>query len=187
MKIDINIELSKIEAIETEASNAPDLKTAERLFKKVTQMRNKLQDRVIESTKVDSQLANALKAQREQVYFRVTRSVNGKFQNRFCGPRTIKNAMKHSVGCIGDKLDLIVMCRHNNRYTPGEIAALCGTKETKVASHKSNEHFKKFGIVYSRNAAGKLNFNVPYRHQIKFDKYLIESGIIPAKLKKKKA
>jgi hypothetical protein len=185
--INIDTELSKIEAIETEASNAPDLKTAERLFKKVTQMRNKLQDRVIESTKVDTQLAAALKAQREQVYFRVTRSVNGKFQNRFCGPRSVKNAMNHSVGCIGDKLDLLVMCGHNNRYTPGEIAALCGTKTTKVSSHKTNEHMKKFNIVYGRNAAGKLNFTVPYRHQIKFEKYLIESGIIPAKPKKKKA
>jgi hypothetical protein len=181
--INIDTELSKIEAIETEAKNAPDLKTAERLFSKVNAMRNKLQDRVIESTKVDSQLAAALKAQREQVYFRVTRSVNGKFQNRFCGPRTVKNAMNHSVGCIGDKLDLIIMCSHNNRYTPGELAALCGTKTTKVASHKTNEHFKKFNITYGRNAAGKLNFNVPYRHQIKFEKYLIESGIIPARKK----
>jgi hypothetical protein len=185
--IDINTELQKIETLETEASNAPDLKTAEKMFKKVNAMRNKLQDRVIEKTQINMQLANALKAQREQVYFRVTRSVNGKFQNRFCGPRTVKNAMNHSVGCIGDKLDLIVMCQHNNRYNPAELAALCGTKETKVASHKSNEHMKKFNIVYGRNQAGKLNFSVPYRHQIKFEKYLIESGIIPAKPKKKKA
>jgi hypothetical protein len=184
MSINIEIELSKIEEIEDKAKSAADLKTAERLFSKVTAMRNKLQDRVIESTKVNSQLAQALKAQREQVYFRVTRSTNGKFQQRFCGPRTIKNAMNHSVGCIGDKLDLIVMCGHNNRYTAGEIAALCGTKTTKVSSHKSNEHFKKFGIEYSRNQAGKLNFSVPYRHQIAFNKYLIESGIIPAKKKK---
>jgi hypothetical protein len=181
--INIDTELSKIEAIEIEASNAPDLKTAEKLFRKVTAMRNKLQDAVIEKTEINPQLSAALKAQREAVYFRVTRSVNGKFQQRFCGPRGVKNAMNHSAGCIGDKLDLIVMCQHNNRYSAAELAALCGTKETKVSSHKTNEHMKKFGIVYGRNQAGKLNFTVPYRHQIRFEKYLIEAGIIPARKK----
>jgi hypothetical protein len=176
--IDINAELNKIEMIEDKAKNTPDLKTAEKLFKKVNQMRNKLQDRVLSETGLDIVFANAIKKQRQTASRRVTRSVNGKYQQRSCGPRAVRNCFGHAAGTIGETIDNLIINGLNNRLSPGEAAAICGTKRTKIYSHTANELNKKFGIVFSINEkTGKIEFTVPYKTGLIIDRYRKQVGL----------
>lgn len=93
---------------------------------------------------------------------RLTRSTNGKMQQRSTGNRGVKNAFGHSIGTIGADIDNVI--RHaelSGRFSKAEIAALCGTKNSKINSHLNNELNKKLGLVYSVDANGKLKYEFP--------------------------
>jgi hypothetical protein len=92
----------------------------------------------------------------------ITRSTNGKLQQRSTGERKVRNLFNHAVGTIGADIDNIV--RHDGlsgRFSIAEIAALTGTKLSKVRSHLNNECRKKYGLIYRVNENGKLTFEFP--------------------------
>ena len=93
---------------------------------------------------------------------RLTRSTNGKYQQRSTGNRGVKNAFGHAIGTIGSDIDNVI--RHpelSGRLSKNEIAANAGTKTSKVNSHLNNELSKKYGLVYSVDQNGKLKYHFP--------------------------
>jgi hypothetical protein len=95
--------------------------------------------------------------QKNAAHRTLSRSTNGKMQQRSNGRRAVKNAFFHAIGTIGADIDNII--RHpelSGRFSKLEIAAYCGTKLSKVNSHLNNELKKKFGLDYRVNENGKL-------------------------------
>lgn len=91
-----------------------------------------------------------------------SRSTNGKIQRRSTGERAVKNLFGHAIGTIGADIDNVI--RHpemSGRYSKAELAAVCGTKTSKINSHLRNELTKKFGLIYRVNSNGKLVFEFP--------------------------
>jgi hypothetical protein len=176
--IDINAELNKIEMIEDKAKSAASEAAATRFFNQANKKREELQNRVLSETGLDTVFANAIKKQRQTASRRVTRSVNGKYQQRSCGPRAVRNCFGHAAGTIGETIDNLIINGLNNRLSPGEAAAICGTKRTKIYSHTANELNKKFGIVFSINEkTGKIEFTVPYKTGLIIDRYRKQVGL----------
>jgi hypothetical protein len=100
--------------------------------------------------------------QRNAAGRRITRSTHGRLQQRSTGARAVKNLFSHAVGTIGGDIDRII--RHpslSGRYSKGEMAALCGTKTSKINSHLNNELSKKLGLVYKVDENGKLAWEWP--------------------------
>jgi outer membrane biosynthesis protein TonB len=84
------------------------------------------------------ELQKAIENQTNAMKIIITRSTNGKTQQRMVGSRKFKNNYGHFYGTIGSKIDRLI---ENGAFTKKQIQNYAGTKMSKVNSHIS--HLRK--------------------------------------------
>ncbi len=173
----IETAMLRIETLHKQLQNAASQIEAEKINDMLTAAYEAAQNSIIERTDFSPELKQLVLKQRTQTFFTITRSVGGKYQRRFNGPRGVKNCFNHSFGSSGEMIDNIVINGLSGRFSKLEIAALAGTLVSKVNSHSNNELKAKFNITYTVNSRGKLEFSIPGHIKLVCAKQRAELGI----------
>jgi hypothetical protein len=134
----------------TETQNPTEIKALVPIQTFISNPTNEDEARIKEEMELKEKITNQMNSMKVII----TRSTNGKNQQRVTGKRTYQNQYGHYYGTIGSKIDRLIEI---GNFTKKEIEVYAGTKMSKVNSHIA--HLRKdkgMNIVFTEKKKVKF-------------------------------